>query len=54
MTSVGTFCIFLKKIPKIEMIEILIQEKVWYPEWHETMVNANIDIFEVSFDESVS
>jgi hypothetical protein len=24
------------------------------PEWHEAMVNANIDIFEISYEESVS
>jgi hypothetical protein len=24
------------------------------PEWHEAMVNANIDIFEMSYEESVS
>jgi hypothetical protein len=24
------------------------------PEWHEAMINANIDIFEMSYEESVS
>jgi hypothetical protein len=24
------------------------------PEWHKAMVNANIDIFEMSYEESVS
>jgi hypothetical protein len=35
-----------------EIIEILDQSKA--PEWHEAMVNANIDIFEISYEESVS
>jgi aspartate carbamoyltransferase regulatory subunit len=34
------------------MIEILDQAKA--PEWHEAMVNANIDIFEMTYEESVS
>jgi hypothetical protein len=37
-----------------EIIEILDQGKAWDPEWHEAMVNANIDIFEMSYEESVS
>jgi hypothetical protein len=35
-----------------EIIEILGQAKA--PEWHEAMMNANIDIFEMSYEESVS
>jgi hypothetical protein len=35
-----------------EIIEILDQAKD--PEWHEAMVNANIEIFEISYEESVS
>jgi aspartate carbamoyltransferase regulatory subunit len=35
-----------------EIIEILDQAKA--PEWHEAMVNANIDIFALSYEESVS
>jgi gamma-glutamyltranspeptidase len=27
---------------------------VSYPEWHESMVNANTDVFEMSYEESVS
>jgi hypothetical protein len=30
------------------------QAKAWDPEWHEAMVNANIDIFEMTYEESVS
>jgi hypothetical protein len=56
MTSIATFCIFLKRTPKHldqdEIIEILDQAKA--PEWHEAMVNANIDIFEMSYEESSS
>jgi hypothetical protein len=37
-----------------EIIEILDQAKAWDPEWHEAMVNANIDIFEMTYEESVS
>jgi hypothetical protein len=33
-----------------EIIEILDQAKA--PEWHEAMVNVNIDTFEMSFKES--
>jgi hypothetical protein len=35
-----------------EIIEILDQAKA--PEWHEAMLNENIDIFEMSYEESVS
>jgi hypothetical protein len=37
-----------------EIIQILDQAKARDPEWHEAMVNANIDIFEMSDEESVS
>jgi hypothetical protein len=30
------------------------QAKTWDPEWHEAIVNATIDIFEMSYEESVS
>jgi hypothetical protein len=43
-----------KQLDQDEIIEILDQAKTRYPEWHETMVNANIDIFEMSYEESVS
>jgi hypothetical protein len=35
-----------KQLDQDEIIEILDQSKARYPEWHEAMVNANIDIFE--------
>jgi hypothetical protein len=41
-----------KQLDQDEIIEILDQAKA--PEWHETMVNANIDIFEMTYEESVS
>jgi hypothetical protein len=43
-----------KQLDQDEIIEILDQAKARYPEWHEAMVNANIDIFEMSYEESVS
>jgi hypothetical protein len=43
-----------KQLDLDEIIEILDQAKTRYPEWHEAMVNANIDIFEMSHEESVS
>jgi hypothetical protein len=43
-----------KQLDQDEIIEILDQAKAWDPEWHEGMVNANIDIFEMSYEESVS
>jgi hypothetical protein len=53
MTSTATYCIFLKKIPSsLIKIEILDQAKA--SECHEAMVNTNIDIFEMSYEESVS
>jgi hypothetical protein len=36
-----------------EIIEILDQAKAMDPEWYEAMVNANIDIFEMSYEESL-
>jgi hypothetical protein len=58
MTLTTTCCISLKKTPKQldqdEIIEILDQDKAVDPEWHEAMVNENIDIFEISYKESVS
>jgi hypothetical protein len=41
-----------KQLDQDEIIEILDQAKA--PEWHEAMVNANIDIFEMTYEESVS
>jgi hypothetical protein len=43
-----------KQLDQDEIIEILDQAKARDPEWHEVMVNANIDIFEISYEESVS
>jgi hypothetical protein len=43
-----------KQLDQDEIIEILNQTKAWNPEWHEAMVNANIDIFEMTHEESVS
>jgi hypothetical protein len=43
-----------KQLDQDEIIEILYQAKARYPEWHEAMVNANIDIFEMTYEESVS
>jgi hypothetical protein len=41
-----------KQLDQDEIIEILDQAKA--PEWHESMVNSNIDIFEMTYEESVS
>jgi hypothetical protein len=41
-----------KKLDQDEIIDILDQAKA--SEWHESMVNAKIDIFEMSYDKSVS
>jgi hypothetical protein len=41
-----------KQLDQDEIIEILNQAKA--PEWHGSMVNAKIDIFEMSYEESVS
>jgi hypothetical protein len=43
-----------KQLDQDEIIEILDQAKARDPEWHEAMVNANIDIVEMSHEESVS
>jgi hypothetical protein len=43
-----------KQLDQDEIIEILDQFKAVDPEWHEAMINANIDIFEMSYEESVS
>jgi hypothetical protein len=43
-----------KQLDQDEIIEILDQAKAMDPEWHEAIVNANIDIFEMSYEESVS
>jgi hypothetical protein len=43
-----------KQLDQDEIIEILDQAKARYPEWHEPMVKANIDIFEMTYEESVS
>jgi hypothetical protein len=58
MSSTVTFYIFPEENPKQldqdEIIEILDQAKARDPEWHEAMVNVNIDIFEMTYEESVS
>jgi hypothetical protein len=43
-----------KKLDQDEIIKILDQANSMDPEWHEAMVNANIDIFEMSYEVSVS
>jgi hypothetical protein len=43
-----------KQLDQDEIIEILDQAKARYAEWHEAMVNAKIDIFEMTYEESVS
>jgi hypothetical protein len=43
-----------KQLDQDEIIEILDQAKARTPEWYEVMVNANIDIFEMTYEESVS
>jgi hypothetical protein len=40
-----------KQLDQDEIIDILDQAKA--PEWHEAMVNENIDIFEMTYEESV-
>jgi hypothetical protein len=56
MTPTVTYCISLKKTPKQldqdEITEILSQAKA--PGWYEAMFNSNIDIFEMTYEESVS
>jgi hypothetical protein len=44
----------LKQLDQDEIIEILDQAKAMDPEWHEAIVNVNIDIFEMTYEESVS
>jgi hypothetical protein len=43
-----------KRLDQDEIIDILDQAKAMEPEWHEAMVNANIDIIEMYYEESVS
>jgi hypothetical protein len=43
-----------KQLDQDEIIEILDQANTMDPEWHEAMVNANTDIFEMSYEEYVS
>jgi hypothetical protein len=43
-----------KQLDQDEIIEIFDQTKVRDPERHEAMINDNIDIFEMSYEESVS
>jgi hypothetical protein len=43
-----------KQLDQDEIIEILDQAKARDLEWHKVLVNANIDIFEMSYKESVS
>jgi hypothetical protein len=58
VTATVTCCIFLnrnlKQLDQDEIIEILNHTNSMDPEWYEAMVNANIDIFEMSYEESVS
>jgi predicted RNA-binding protein associated with RNAse of E/G family len=43
-----------KQLDQDEIIDILHQAKASDPEWRESMVNVNIDIVEMSYEESVS
>jgi hypothetical protein len=43
-----------KQLDQDEIIEILDQAKAVDPEWHEAMVNVNIEIFEMTDEESMS
>jgi uncharacterized protein YdeI (YjbR/CyaY-like superfamily) len=43
-----------KQLDQDEIIEFSDQAKAWDPEWLEAMVNTNIEIFEMSYEESVS
>jgi hypothetical protein len=43
-----------KQLDQDEIIEILDQAKAVDPECHEAMINSNIDIFEMPYEESVS
>jgi hypothetical protein len=42
-----------KQLDQDEIIEILDQAKAVDPEWHEAMVNAKVDTFEMTYEESV-
>jgi hypothetical protein len=56
MISTVICCFFLKKLQAVdqdEIIEILDQAKAWDPEWHEEMADSNIEIFEMSYGETV-
>jgi hypothetical protein len=59
MNSVNRYLLYFleenpKKLDQDKTIEILDQAKAWYHERHEAMISSNIDIFEMSHDESVS
>jgi hypothetical protein len=41
-----------KQLDQYEILEILDQAKA--PEWHEAIINSNIEIFEMSYKESFS
>jgi hypothetical protein len=43
-----------KQLDQDEIIEILDQAKATDPSWHEAKINANIENFEMSYEESVS
>jgi uncharacterized membrane protein len=43
-----------KQLDQDEIIEILDQAKAKAHEWHEAMVNKYMDIFEMTYEESVS
>jgi HD superfamily phosphohydrolase len=43
-----------KQLDQDEIIEILDQAKAMDTEWHQAMVNANFDTFEMTYEESVS
>jgi hypothetical protein len=43
-----------KKLDQDEIIKVLNQGKAVYLEWHEAMINSNIDIFKMSYEESAS
>jgi hypothetical protein len=43
-----------KQLDQDEIIEILDQAKAMDPEWNEAMVDVNIDIFEMTYEKSVS
>jgi hypothetical protein len=42
-----------KQLDKYEIIMILDQVKARGPEWHEAMVNADIDIFEMTYEDEI-